>query len=268
LKDAVKVGIVQPRPEQNVDPAVENALVLTEEVAGDSDLVVMPESWVLFDAYPAVQTLCDAAERILERFGKLAQEFGIHIIPGALYEALDNRRVISCPLIGTDGQIQGRQLKTHLFRDKERELFHPGDSYEIFDIGICRLGIMVCYDAVFPEVARILALRGADLTLNPSRILSPGISPWQLYLKTRCLENRMPIVAANVSWPPIHNGGSLAIQPVLDPEFEIVHPQVMTMMKKNPEAKTVTLDISTAAPLRRKRLQDRAPETYRELYPD
>jgi predicted amidohydrolase len=68
-------------------------------------------------------------------------------------------------LVGPNGYI-GKQRKLHLSRD---EVFHykGGHSLPVFDIGPCRVGIVICYDNQFPEVARVLALRGADVILMP-----------------------------------------------------------------------------------------------------
>ena len=68
-------------------------------------------------------------------------------------------------LVGPDGYL-GKQRKLHLSRD---EVFHykGGRDLPVFDIGSCKVGIVICYDNQFPEVARVLALRGADLILMP-----------------------------------------------------------------------------------------------------
>ena len=56
---------------------------------------------------------------------------------------------------------------------------------------------MVCHDVVFPESARTLVLKGAELLLNPSLIPTQGIEPWRIYVMARALENRVPIIAPN-----------------------------------------------------------------------
>jgi N-carbamoylputrescine amidase len=68
-------------------------------------------------------------------------------------------------LVGPDGYI-GKQRKLHLSRD---EVFHykGGREIPVFDIGPCKVGIVICYDNQFPEIARVLALRGADVILMP-----------------------------------------------------------------------------------------------------
>jgi N-carbamoylputrescine amidase len=68
-------------------------------------------------------------------------------------------------LVGPDGLI-GKQRKLHLSRD-EVFYYKGGREMPVFDIGPCRVGIIICYDNQFPEIARVLALRGADLILMP-----------------------------------------------------------------------------------------------------
>src|SRR5262245_6127912 len=68
-------------------------------------------------------------------------------------------------LVGPDGYI-GKQRKLHLSRD-EVFYYKGGRDLHVFDIGPCKVGIVICYDNQFPEVARVLALRGADLILMP-----------------------------------------------------------------------------------------------------
>ena len=68
-------------------------------------------------------------------------------------------------LVGPDGYL-GKQRKLHLSRD-EVFFYKGGRDIPVFDIGPCKVGIVICYDNQFPEIARILALRGADVILMP-----------------------------------------------------------------------------------------------------
>src|SRR5438445_12980774 len=86
--------------------------------------------------------------------------------------------------------------------------------------------MLVCDDVDFPEPARIYALNGVELILCPSRIVKPGITPWQQYVTVRCLENRMPIVAPNVYAPPWFNGHSMIISLSEDRRTRISHPKI------------------------------------------
>src|SRR4051794_35315287 len=68
-------------------------------------------------------------------------------------------------LVGPDGYI-GKQGKIHLSRD-EVLYYKGGRELPVFDVGRCKVGTVICYDNQFPEVARVLALRGADVLLMP-----------------------------------------------------------------------------------------------------
>nr|CBA73336.1 putative carbon-nitrogen hydrolase [Arsenophonus nasoniae] len=84
----------------------------------------------------------------------------------------------------------------HLF-DNEKRWFTPGDSLPVFDIGICRIGIMICYDAGFPEVARILATKQADILFMPSAWSKQDKDIWYINTPCRALENTTHLVAVN-----------------------------------------------------------------------
>ncbi|HGJ5856398.1 nitrilase-related carbon-nitrogen hydrolase [Arsenophonus nasoniae] len=86
--------------------------------------------------------------------------------------------------------------KMHLF-DNEKRWFIPGDSLPVFDIGICRIGIMICYDAGFPEVARILATKQADILFMPSAWSKQDKDIWYINTPCRALENTTHLVAVN-----------------------------------------------------------------------
>lgn len=86
--------------------------------------------------------------------------------------------------------------KTHLFY-KEKLIFEPGDSgFFVVEWEGCRIGTMICYDWRFPEAARTLALRGADVIAHPSNLVAAA-SLWGPAMSTRSLENKVITVTAN-----------------------------------------------------------------------
>jgi predicted amidohydrolase len=100
----------------------------------------------------------------------------------------------SAVLVGPGGYI-GKYRKFHLFM-KEKDYFVPGDvGLPVFDIGLCKLGMLVCFDWIFPEVWRILALKGADIICHPSNLVLPGLA--QRAIPVHALVNRVYIVTAN-----------------------------------------------------------------------
>ena len=72
-----------------------------------------------------------------------------------------------------------------------------GKETKIFNT-VCKFGIVICYDMVFPKVSETFVKKGAQILFSPSRIVRRGINPWATYVQARSLENRVPILAANV----------------------------------------------------------------------
>jgi len=93
----------------------------------------------------------------------------------------------SAALIGPTGHI-GLYRKVHLF-DRENTLFEPGNlGFPVFNLPIGNIGIMICFDWLYPESARTLALKGAQLIAHPSNLVMPYCPDAMV---TRCLENRV-----------------------------------------------------------------------------
>ena len=150
----------------------------------------MPEQWLKNNH------VSDWDFQFLE-FKKIAKDFGMTIIPGAFYETKKGKTSIVSPIIDPKGEIIGKQEKIHPF-DYEKDNVKPGKEAKIFKTA-CKFGVVICYDMVFPKVANTLARKGAQILLSPSRIVKRGIEPWQMYVQVRALENRIPILAANVT---------------------------------------------------------------------
>lgn len=121
----------------------------------------------------------------------------------------------------------------------------------------------ICYDNVFPESSRTLALKNADLLFVPSRIAAHGVDAWLLYLKTRALENRFPIIASNVTYPPKYVGGSVIIDLEVDNSTNVVSPKLVAFAQDEEEVILAEVDIEKARELRRERLEERKPNAYR-----
>jgi len=100
----------------------------------------------------------------------------------------------SSVLVGPDGLI-GKYRKMHLFMD-EKDIFQPGDlGFPVFEVGDCKVGMLICFDWVFPEAWRILALKGADIICHPSNLVIPGLCQKSLPVHAVC--NRVFVITAN-----------------------------------------------------------------------
>lgn len=186
----VKLGLVQTTScNTNEEGIFRVSKILKKLGRKDADIVCLPEQWLKNNEFSDFDS--EFAE-----FKKIAKEYSMTIIPGAFYETGKKKPVIISPIIGPKGEIIGKQEKIHPF-GLERDNVKPGNEAKIFNTA-CKFGVMICYDMVFPKVANTLARKGAQVLFSPSRIVKKGIEPWQIYVQARSLENRIPILAANV----------------------------------------------------------------------
>ncbi|MCU0644915.1 MAG: acyltransferase [bacterium] len=162
-----------------------------------ADLWVMPELFNVGYLFNSWDDLASLAEEIpngeTTRFLiSLAKKFGTSIVAG-IAEQHEGSFFNSAILVDANG-FQGKYRKIHLF-DEEKFWFTPGDlPFQIWDVGTARIGIMICFDWIFPEAARTLTLRGAEIICHPSNLVLPYC---QNAMITRCLENRVFAITAN-----------------------------------------------------------------------
>ena len=161
------------------------------------DLLVLPEFFATGYQFVSKEEVAELAEPVpdgetTEFLINLSREKGMYIVAG-LPERDGNNFYNSAVLTGPEGFI-GRYRKTHLFFE-EKIFFAPGDSgFQVWDTPIGKIGIMICFDWFFPESARTLALKGAEVIAHPSNLVLP-YCPQSMPI--RCLENRVYAVTAN-----------------------------------------------------------------------
>ncbi len=196
----------------------------------ETEIVCLPEQWLKNNE------ISDFDSEFLE-FKKIAKDFSMTIIPGAFYEITKRKTSIIAPIIGPQGEFIGKQEKIHPF-DYERDTVKPGREAKIFNTA-CKFGVVICYDLVFPKVANTLVKKGAQVLLSPSRIVRRGIEPWQLYVQVRALENRVPILAANVENRRF--GGSSVIIDLTE-NNKVVTTKITKLNGESESTKEFTLD--------------------------
>jgi predicted amidohydrolase len=194
----VKIGFVQFAPVLgDLQATLQKIEQLTAQWAG-ADLLVLPELCNSGYNFRSVEQAWETSEEIQDstfvRFLELlCQKHNCHIVSG-LNEREGTCLYNSAILVGPWG-YQGRYRKLHLFMN-EKDYFQPGNvGLPVFDIGLCKVGILVCFDWIFPEVWRILALKGADVICHPSNLVLPGLA--QRAIPVHALTNRVYIVTAN-----------------------------------------------------------------------
>jgi len=192
----VQVALAQLKPRPRAVP--ENLARASELLAAsaESDLVVLPELFLsgyqLHDVEPLAIEL-DGAE--VGALREAARRAGTALIVGAA-ERIADGVANSAICIDAAGELAGVYRKTHLF-GAERDAYVPGDSLAPIALDGRALGVMICFDMEFPEVARTLAAQEAELLVTISANPSPFELDHDLFARARALESGLPHVYVN-----------------------------------------------------------------------
>jgi len=163
-----------------------------------ADLVVLPET---ITATGNRLSYCEAAQPVpgpaTDYFGELARKHGVHLVAGVVER--DKHLLYNVAvLIGPDGKLIGKYRKVALPRTEIEAGIAPGHDYPVFDTRFGKVGMMICYDGFFPEVARQLSLHGAEVIAFPVA----GCNP--LLAAARACENHVFLVSSTYSDVPSH----------------------------------------------------------------
>jgi predicted amidohydrolase len=175
--------------------------------ADGAGLVALPEKWNLL---AAGEELVAGAEALdgpsLSAARGWARELGVHLLAGSIAERGEAGLASNTSvLIGPDGEDLAAYRKIHMFdvdaggvsyRESEHE--QPGSEIVTAPVGDLVVGLSVCYDLRFPELFRILALRGARILTVPSAFTAAtGRDHWEVLLRARAIENQAFVLAPN-----------------------------------------------------------------------
>ena len=261
---AVTIALVQSKPllldtEQNAERAI-------DLISGvDADIFIFPELFLSGYTFKDISEVKKAALRldddpVLSRFLRLTKERNIGICGG--YAEESNGRYYNSSFFLGYGEVISNYRKTHLFFH-EKDFFSPGDTgFSVFEYhGVC-FGMMICFDWAFPESARTLALRGAQVILHPANLVLPYC---QQAMFARALENRVYIVTTNRVGREINGefdntftGGSQVVSPTGE--------YLITFGETEEAVSTVTIDPRAADDKniteKNHIFDDRRPEMY------
>lgn len=162
-----------------------------------ADLIVLPELFATGYAFTSKEEAESLAEDINGKIAQVLKEISksseASIVAGFV-ERGEAGAIYNSSLIITEGKVVDTYRKIHLF-DKEKLWFTPGDKQlKVYELNGVKVGVMICFDWVFPEVARTLALRGAQILAHPSNLVLPYCQKTML---SRCIENKIFAVTAN-----------------------------------------------------------------------
>ena len=160
------------------------------------ELAVLPEMWSCGFAYRELNDLARRTPELVALLSELSSELSM-VIVGSLPEAHGDK-VFNTAYLLDRGTLAGSYRKLHLFSlmGEDRAL-DRGDSILVADTSVGRIGVMICYDLRFPELARRLALEGAEIIVLPGEWPKPRDEHWRTLLRARAMENQLFVIAAN-----------------------------------------------------------------------
>lgn len=222
----LKVGYIQFHPRfGEVDYNRTRTLDLIHQRA-DADLLVLPElctTGYLFEDKTELERLAEFIPegKSTKAWIKIAKETNTYLVAGLCEKTKEGKFYNSSVLIGPEGYIDTYR-KIHLF-NTEKDFFSPGNGpFKIYDIGITRLGMIICFDWAFPELTRILALHGAEIICHPSNLV---LSFAQKAMLARSIENRVFTITANRIGEDIRPSSKLSFtgeSQVTSPKMEVL----------------------------------------------
>ena len=213
----MKIGFLQ---QHNTADTKDNIERLADGIADlakrGAELIVLQE---LHNTLYFCQTECvdnfDMAEPIpgpsTEIYGELAKRYGVVIVTSLFERRAAGLYHNTAVVIERDGTIAGKYRKMHIPDDPgyyEKFYFTPGDlGFHPIQTSVGRLGVLVCWDQWYPEAARLMALRGAEILIYPTAIgYDPADTPeeqqrqrraWQTVMRGHAVANGLPVVAVN-----------------------------------------------------------------------
>jgi predicted amidohydrolase len=223
---------VQLNSSSDKDRNLATAERLVREAAADgAELVALPEKWNLL---AGGEELLAGAEALdgpsLTAARGWARTLGVHLLAGSISERGTEKASNSSVLIGPDGEDLAVYRKIHMFDVDAggvsyRESAHeqPGSEIVTAAVGELQTGLTVCYDLRFPELFRILALRGARLIAVPSAFTrATGKDHWEVLLRARAIEDQVFVLAPNQIGKAAPHYDSFGHSAIVDPWGEVL----------------------------------------------
>lgn len=182
--------------------------MIKEAAASGASLIAFPEMYLTgYTASSRIFDLCEPAEGpSFEVMAGYAAEYGIYVAygfperrpNGASTEGTDEHPLVynSMNFISDKGELIGTYAKSHLFAG-ENIHFTPGEDFKVYDTELGKVGLLICYDLEFPEPARRMAVRGAEVVIAISANMGAFYAPHDHFAKCRAMENCSYVVYSN-----------------------------------------------------------------------
>lgn len=289
MKNIIKIGIIQQSNSASIETNRANLIHKIKQLANDgAELIVLQE---LHDSLYFCQSedisCFDIAYKIpgseTAEYASVARESGVVLVTSLFEKRAPGLYHNTAIVFDKDGSIAGKYRKMHIPDDPayyEKFYFTPGDlGFEPINTSIGRLGVLVCWDQWYPEAARIMAMKGAEILIYPTAIGWESTdtddekerqhNAWQISQRAHAVANGIPVVTVNrVGFEPDPSGHTAGItfwggSFVAGPQGELLYEAPYNSEVE----KIIEVDMSRSEHVRRwwPFLRDRRIDAYAEI---
>jgi predicted amidohydrolase len=221
-----------------------------------ADLVLFPEAFqyafhreVIHDR----ETFRNISADWQNQCSALAKKYGAYLAPWDYYIDDDGKLYNTSYILGRDGEFIGRYRKTNITYSEMNRGISRGNEFPVFDLDIGKVGMMICFDNYFPEVAATLGNNGAQLVLYP--LYGDTLKPqWELKLRARAADHSMFIVPCQIDTQQ-----EVSFTGIVDPYGEII-----ARLEQDNTYQVVDIDLSKTVWSNTAAIKDSKGENLRE----
>jgi omega-amidase len=205
MKD-FKIAVCQNKPSRDKALSIKKVTEMIDNaVINNAKLILLPEIFYHPYELSKIPKIEENNNETLNKLKEVAKDKKIFLCTGTMVQKEGNKRFNKSFLLSPKGEVLLKYSKSHLFdvsfkslRTKESRVFTYGEDLSVIKTDLGTIGIIICYDIRFPEMARKLALMGAEIILIPAAFNTiTGPLHWEILLRARAIENQVYIAAAS-----------------------------------------------------------------------
>ncbi|XP_029647751.1 omega-amidase NIT2 isoform X1 [Octopus sinensis] len=206
-KPKLRLALIQLAVTTSKEDNLRNASIKIAEAAKRADVVALPEC---FNSPYGTGYFKEYSEEIpgasTEVLSKAAKQNKVYVIGGSLPEAKNGKLFNTCPVFNPDGEMIAQHQKVHLFdinipgkiSFQESKILNAGNKLTTFNTPFGKIGIGICYDIRFAEMAQLYAKRGCKLLVYPGAFnMTTGPAHWELLQRSRALDNQLYVATVS-----------------------------------------------------------------------
>lgn len=199
------VQIAALQMDASADQAARAETLVAGAAAAGADFALLPElsnhAWLPAREEAALRALAEPADGpAVTGYREMARRHRVNLI-APIFEVEGDLRFSTAFIIGRDGQLLGRYRKNHIpYEPGWREKFYYGpgnDEFPVFEHEGLRFGVLICWDNMYPECARIMGLKGAQAIFAPRATGRQTLARWRAVLQANAAVNHLYVVTAN-----------------------------------------------------------------------